>query len=428
MTQGQSKYLGLNLWGNTEKIINRDLNDNFIKLDSELFDRGINVKWYGAKGNGTNDDTLAIQNAINAAAANSTGQFSPQPGGGTVIFPQGTYRITGRLVINTRNIQLIGVSYAGSVLLCDSTNAGLTLLPERNNVTNYNLAIVNLSFDSQYKADNALNLTGEELYLQNVWIRKFRKIGMILNSAISSFTDIKITQCETGIQFNNCAQIQLYGANFYDNKTMLDFKGNLSSIHIRDSWFETFDVCLKLFSHKGTGNLIGYNILVTGCHIISGNKQARFAVIGSEDQNSWLLLAPLKVAETTFVLIDSEYLIECVLPSVSNQSNFINVMFIENSSVDGSSPTKAIFKSNTNQIKVLYKDNLTRNGVKKVIDGQGEVTGFDSAALAYIYDNAVVRSNLEFSNASDSVILASNNGTRYKLAVSDRGVISAVRI
>ena len=46
------------------------------------------VKFYGAKGDGTTDDTVAIQAAITACVA---------AGGGTVFFPSGTYKITGTL-------------------------------------------------------------------------------------------------------------------------------------------------------------------------------------------------------------------------------------------------------------------------------------------------------------------------------------------
>lgn len=55
-----------------------------------------NVKSYGATGNGTTDDTTAIQNAINAAAGN------------TLYIPAGTYKITTTLTVNTEMIILGG--------------------------------------------------------------------------------------------------------------------------------------------------------------------------------------------------------------------------------------------------------------------------------------------------------------------------------
>ena len=49
-----------------------------------------NVKDYGAVGDGTADDTAAIQNTMDAAM---------HDGGGTVVFPAGTYRTTSTLTI-----------------------------------------------------------------------------------------------------------------------------------------------------------------------------------------------------------------------------------------------------------------------------------------------------------------------------------------
>lgn len=55
------------------------------------------VTLFGAKGDGTTDDTAAIQAAINACS----------PGGGTVYFPVGDYRHTG-LAVSSRGVTLIG--------------------------------------------------------------------------------------------------------------------------------------------------------------------------------------------------------------------------------------------------------------------------------------------------------------------------------
>jgi len=60
-----------------------------------------NVKSYGAVGDNDTDDTLAIQTAINAAKA---------AGGGTVFFPDGGYRTSSTLVIDSDQIALRGAS------------------------------------------------------------------------------------------------------------------------------------------------------------------------------------------------------------------------------------------------------------------------------------------------------------------------------
>lgn len=60
-----------------------------------LFDGSLNVKWFGAKGDGVNDDGPAIQSAIQAGGARSN-----------IYFPQGSYRITQSLVINQPEVTL----------------------------------------------------------------------------------------------------------------------------------------------------------------------------------------------------------------------------------------------------------------------------------------------------------------------------------
>lgn len=76
-------------------------------------DRTFNVIQYGATGDGATDDTAAIQAAVNAVPAT----------GGQVIFPIGTYKLTGTITLpDVRGIELIGRSSTGSKLLMMSNN------------------------------------------------------------------------------------------------------------------------------------------------------------------------------------------------------------------------------------------------------------------------------------------------------------------
>lgn len=59
----------------------------------------VNVKDFGAAGDGVADDTNKIQNALDALAA---------AGGGTLVFPLGTYRVTQTIAITAGNIYIEG--------------------------------------------------------------------------------------------------------------------------------------------------------------------------------------------------------------------------------------------------------------------------------------------------------------------------------
>lgn len=77
----------------------------------------INVKsaTYGARGDGTNNDTAAIIAAIAAASA---------AGGGTVFLPRGIYLFNSLLTVPS-NVVLVGEGSRASVLKCGTTAAGI---------------------------------------------------------------------------------------------------------------------------------------------------------------------------------------------------------------------------------------------------------------------------------------------------------------
>lgn len=78
----------------------------------------VNVIGYGATGDGTTDDTTAVQAALDAAAA---------AGGGTVYFPPGTYMVTSLTVGDAVTLQGAG-PWASEIKQIASTNAHLLTL------------------------------------------------------------------------------------------------------------------------------------------------------------------------------------------------------------------------------------------------------------------------------------------------------------
>ena len=77
-----------------------------------------NVRAYGATGNGTTDDTTAIQAAITAIGS----------GGGTLYFPPGTYIISSALTISGDNFLVLGAGNEYGPSIIKQTTANTTAL------------------------------------------------------------------------------------------------------------------------------------------------------------------------------------------------------------------------------------------------------------------------------------------------------------
>jgi hypothetical protein len=102
---------------------------------------------YNATGNGTNDDTAAIQSALNAAGAN---------GGGIVFLPRGNYLINTHLVVPAQT-SLVGVWRAVQAY---SQNLGTTLLAVENAGATNGAAFITLQGDNS-------TLEGVTIYYPN---------------------------------------------------------------------------------------------------------------------------------------------------------------------------------------------------------------------------------------------------------------------
>jgi len=146
-----------------------------------------NVLQFGAIGDGVTDVTTSFQNALNAL-----------PDGGTLVVPEGRYKIKGDLTPNI-GTTIIGHSqnetYAqgGTVFEFDST-AGFRLTQGR--VTLKDFSIVT--------ADTAIVISSIQNRVEDVEIMGgigITKIGVSMQSAIYNVLDgVKANQCSTGLQ------------------------------------------------------------------------------------------------------------------------------------------------------------------------------------------------------------------------------------
>lgn len=93
-----------------------------------------NVKAYGATGNGSTDDSTAIQSALDACYA---------AGGGTVYFPSGTYKIATGLIVGAKvnsdpqsYVSLVGDSTQGVLINYAGSTSGTAITLQRDKYSN----------------------------------------------------------------------------------------------------------------------------------------------------------------------------------------------------------------------------------------------------------------------------------------------------
>lgn len=144
----------------------------------------VNVKDYGAIGNGTADDTTSIQNAINAL----------QPGG-IVFFPTGTYKVSSTLTCTTFHIQFLGASKTDCVIKTNSATANIL------EFNSWYCGAEALTFDSSVTrtAGYAVKFTdgNNRHYLKNCEIDNMVN-GVLMSSHLSFLDDVEFRTFQNG--------------------------------------------------------------------------------------------------------------------------------------------------------------------------------------------------------------------------------------
>lgn len=149
----------------------------------------INVKDYGAKGDGTTDDTTAIQNALTAAYN--------QTNGGAVYIPAGTYIVSSQLNIvknTSKSTLLFGDGMQATIIKFASASTGQMFYAGSSTVTGGGCNIY--VQDIGLLATNNTNQKG--FYLENANIMKLTRV------AFTSFQIGAELKSSYAVQFNQC--------------------------------------------------------------------------------------------------------------------------------------------------------------------------------------------------------------------------------
>lgn len=154
-----------------------------------------NVKDYGALGDGVNDDTAAIQAAINAALASGTIALGSSSGA-TVFFPPGVYVTSAPLTFGGFNssIRLIGSGRNCSAIV--GNHAGYIIdKPEEDPDEAQNLELIT----GLYVKNNRQNSDAGAIRM------RASILGRIEDCTIQGFCGVDASSSNFGFKINNCA-------------------------------------------------------------------------------------------------------------------------------------------------------------------------------------------------------------------------------
>lgn len=251
---------GASDWSVSVNSVETRLQDAFAAFSGVFYN--VKAPTYGAAGDGTTDDTTAVQASLTAAG---------NAGGGIVFFPQGTYRITSALTVPSGvslwgagpNVSLIGIDHATANALTFSASAtfasevrGLNVLPLQSN-----------------SGKHLVVESGTRLFIQNCHIGAATTtgIGMSLDNASTMVTCMGVTfqnggAASYGIQCNSvAARVVLIGCRF---KMPATHNGDAANINV--STMALIMGCQFDASSVTAGT--GRCILIAGSYAIIGNR------------------------------------------------------------------------------------------------------------------------------------------------------------
>ena len=141
----------------------------------------VNVRDFGATGDGSTDDTAAIQAAIDFIDTGSETET-----GGIVYFPRGTYMISSTIYVrNTHGSNLASVTLEGegmqnTTIQCKSGFTGTTAM-EVTDSTYCAFKEFHLFGGNPSNCDNGLEfVNGSEIYVERVFCQRFNQSGFLV--------------------------------------------------------------------------------------------------------------------------------------------------------------------------------------------------------------------------------------------------------
>lgn len=194
-----------------------------------IFDGWINARWFGARGDGVNDDTVAFVNALSAVPTT----------GGTLYAPYGRYPIGTVLSVGTHPIRITGDGRGSELIVSTGANP----LIQRSGHSDSPLRVDNLGF-SFNGGNNAISIDGgsltssayDEAHIDNCWFQLLDSSTWGIN--LSQARSVRVSHCTfvsvtgvvgTGIYLEESVNPFIEHCTFVHNEYGIRYAGDLTN-------------------------------------------------------------------------------------------------------------------------------------------------------------------------------------------------------
>lgn len=200
-----------------------------------------------AAGNGTTDDTTAIQSCITTASTS----------GQAIYFPAGTYKITAALTISSNNMTLYGTNNATATIVQNTSSANIFTISNGGSPIN---KVILKGLELYYSTQNP---SGMSIYCNTCWRTYFQQLSLGKSGALPGSQHY----ISTGIWATGGNQVFVEDSRFnYTSSQAMYFSGvgdvYLSNLEVNE--YDSDTNTTGVVFDSGVGGIYATNVNVTG--------------------------------------------------------------------------------------------------------------------------------------------------------------------